>query len=388
LVRRARVGKVRRNGSNRASNMKLRHKIASVGLVLVAGAVVISYLALSYESACGTAPSLSHAPSMKAVVHRCYGSPDVLVLEDVAKPSPANDEVLVKIHAASVNPVDWHNLRGEPYVMRVGSGLGLPKSVRLGVDFAGTVEAVGRNVTRFRPGDEVFGGSGRGSLAEYLSVVEERTIALKPANVTFEEAAAVPVAATTALQALRDKGRIRPGQKVLINGASGGVGTFAVQIAKSLGAEVTGVCSTRNLAMVSSLGADHVVDYTREDFTQSGERYDVILDMVGNHSVSEYRRVLKPDGVYVVVGSTSRGRWLGPLTAMINAVAYSPFVSEELVTLFATLNKEDLLVLKELIEAGKVTPVIDRRYGPHEVPDALRYLEEGHARGKVVVTFR
>ena len=368
--------------------MKLRYKIAGIGLLLVAAAVLGSLLALSYESPCEAAPPLSvGTPSMKAIVHRCYGSPDVLALEDVAKPIPADDQVLVKVRAASVNPLDWHGLRGEPYVMRLSSGFGLPKNVRLGVDFAGTVEAVGKSVTRFRPGDEVFGGRG-GSLAEYVTVGESWAIASKPANVTFEQAAAVPVAAITALQALRDKGRIQPGQKVLINGASGGVGTFAVQIGKAFGAEVTGVCSTRNLAMVRDLGADHVVDYTREDFTRSGERYDLIVDMVASRPLSEYRRVLKPEGVYVVVGATSDGRWLGPLVPMIKAIAYAPFVSEELVTFIAALNKDDLLVLSDLMQAGKVTPVIDRRFGSREVPDAIRYLEEGHARGKVIVTFQ
>jgi NADPH:quinone reductase-like Zn-dependent oxidoreductase len=367
--------------------MRLRYKIAGAGLLLVAFAVLALMLALSYEAPCEASPSLpSGSPSMKAAVHRCYGSPDVLVLEDVAKPSPADGQVLVKVHAAAVNPVDWHNLRGEPYVMRLSSGFGLPENVRLGVDFAGTVEAVGKNVTQFKPGDEVFGG-GRGALAEYVSVPADRTIALKPANVTFEQAGAVAVAAITALQALRDKGGIRPGQKVLINGASGGVGTFAVQIAKALGAEVTGVCSTRNLAMVGSLGADHVIDYTREDFTQSGERYDLIVDMVGSHSIREYTRVLKPDGTLVVVGNTSRGRWIGPLVGMIEASVYAPFMNEEMTTLFATLNKDDLLFLAELMQTGKVIPVIDRRYGAHEIPDAIRYLEEGHARSKVVVTF-
>jgi len=367
--------------------MKLRYRIASAVLLVVGVALVAGLIALSYESPCAATPQLpSGTPSMKAFVHRCYGPPEVLVLEDVAKPIPVDDEVLVKIQAASVNPIDWHNLRGEPYIMRSGDGLGAPKNVRLGVDFAGTVEAVGKNVTRFRPGDEVFGGSGRGSFAEYISVGEERSIVPKPANLTFEQAAAVPVAALTALQALRDKGRIQAGQNVLINGASGGVGTFAVQIAKAFGAEVTGVCSTRNVEMVRSIGADHVVDYTREDFTQGDQRYDLIIDNVGSHSLLDYRRVLQPDGVVIIVGTTSKGRWTAPFKGAFMALVLSPFVSQEAGLMLAQLNPRDLGVLAELMQSGKVTPVIDRRYGMREIPEAIRYLEEGHARGKVVVS--
>jgi NADPH:quinone reductase-like Zn-dependent oxidoreductase len=366
--------------------VKLRHKIACAALLLVGATFLASLLALSYEAPCRAAPPLpGGAASMKAAVHRCYGSPDVIAFEDVRKPSPADDEVLVKVRAAAVNPVDWHYLRGEPYVMRLSSGLGLPNKVRLGVDFAGTVDAVGRNVTRFKPGDAVFGGGG-GTLAEYVTVRADRAIVHKPPNLTFEQAAAVPVAAITALQGLRDKGRIRAGQKILINGASGGVGTFAVQIAKSYGAEVTGVCSTRNLAMVRAIGADRVVDYTREDFTQGSERYDLILDMVGNHALSDVRRVLKPDGVYVMVGAPSDGRFLGPLTSMLKVAVYAPFVSQEFGGVLATLAPPDLEVVSDLMRSGKVTPVIDRAYPLSAAADAIRYLEEGHARGKVVVT--
>jgi NADPH:quinone reductase-like Zn-dependent oxidoreductase len=321
---------------------------------------------------------------MKAIVSRCYGSPDVLTLEEIAKPTAADNEVLVKVHAAAVNPLDWHYMRGTPYIVRLDSGLGAPEDPRLGVDFAGTVEAVGRNVKRFRPGDDVFGGRD-GAFAEYVNVRENRAVALKPANVTFEQAASVPVAALTALQALRDKGRIQPGQKVLINGASGGVGTFAVQIAKSFGADVTGVCSTRNVNMVRSIGADHVIDYTQEDFTKGGKRYDLVLDTVGNHSLLEYRHVLIPKGIFVIVGGPNNGQWIGPMATPIKAMMLSPFVSQKFVPFLAELKKEDLAIMRDLMQTGKVTPVIDRRYSLSEVPAAIRYLEEGHARGKLVI---
>jgi NADPH:quinone reductase-like Zn-dependent oxidoreductase len=275
-------------------------------------------------------------------------------------------------------------MRGTPYVMRIGAGIGAPENPRLGVDFAGTVEAVGKDVTRFKPGDEVFGGR-TGAFAEYLTVREDRSLLPKPANLSFEQAAAVPVAAITALQALRDKGRLQAGQKVLINGASGGVGTFAVQIAKSLGAEVTGVCSTRNVEMVRALGADHVVDYTKEDFTRGAERYDLIVDMVGNRGLFEYKRVLQPKGSFVIVGAQD-GKWLGPLWAPIKAMVLSPFVSQEMGMMLAEINPADLAVLSELMRSGKVTPVVDRTYPLRETQEAIRYLETGRARGKVVVT--
>ncbi len=364
--------------------MKLRYKIA--GGILVFFAVAISSLALvlSYSAACGPAPAITEeAELMKADVYRCYGSPDVLKVEDVEKPTPTDDEVLVKVQAASVNPYDWHYMRGSPYLMRFMAGLGAPKDTRLGVDFAGTVESVGSNVTRFKAGDEVFGGRG-GAFAEYVVVPEDRAVALKPANMTFEQAASVPIAAITALQALRDKGRIKSGKKVLINGASGGVGTFAVQIAKSFGAEVTGVCSTRTVEMVLSIGADHVFDYTREDYTESGQRYDLIIDNVGNHSLLANRRVMNPDGILVIVGG-SKGDWLGPLMRPINAMMLSPFVDQEFVMILGRLVGDDLTILADLMQAGKVTPVIDRRYRLSEVPAAIRYSEEGHARGKIVV---
>jgi len=323
---------------------------------------------------------------MQAIEYRCYGSPDVLELADIEKPTPADDEVLVKIQAASVNPLDWHYMRGSPYIMRLGTGIGAPTRTRMGVDFSGTVEAVGKNVKLFKPGDEVFGG-GAGAFAEYLTIRGDRGIAMKPANMTFAEVAAVPIAGISALQALRDYANIKPGQKVLINGASGGVGTFAVQIAKSLGAEVTGVCSTRNLDMVRSIGADYVVDYTQEDYTESGKHYDVIIDMVGNHSPLENRRALAPTGKLVIVGGP-KGDWLGPAASLLKAKALSLFVEQEFVMILARLRKDDLVILGELMQAGDVTPVIDRHYVLSDVADAIRYSEEGHARGKIVIEMK
>jgi NADPH:quinone reductase-like Zn-dependent oxidoreductase len=313
---------------------------------------------------------------MKAIVFHEYGSADVLRCEEIEKPTPGDDGVLIKVRAASVNPLDWHLMRGVPWVVRVQSGLRQPKNTRLGVDLAGHVESVGRNATWFQPGDEVFGTS-RGAFAEYVRADQNR-LARKAANVTFEQAAAVPVAAITALQGLRDSGRIHPGQTVLINGAAGGVGTFAVQIAKSFGAHVTGVCSTRNVEMVRSIGADHVIDYTRSDFTESGQRFDLIFDTVGNHSLSACRHVMTVKGTYVVVG--------GSLARLLRTPLLSPFVSQRLVICMASVGKADLSVMNDLIEAGRVTPIIDRCYTMREVPDAIRYLEEGHVRGKVVIS--
>lgn len=366
--------------------MKLLFRIArAVGLLAVVALAALALVA-AHDSPCGPAPALpANATLMKAIVYRCYGSPEVLKLEDIAKPVPASDEVLVKVHAASVNPLDWHYMRGKPYLIRLSEGFGAPDDSRLGVDFAGTVEAVGGSVTRFKPGDEVFGGK-FGAFAEYVSVGESRAIALKPANLSFEQAASVPIAALTALQGLRDQGRIQAGQKVLINGASGGVGTFAVQIAKSFGAEVTGVCSTHNVQMVRALGADHVVDYTQEDFTRNGQHYDLILDGVGSHSLLEYRRVLAPKGIFVIVGSTSKGVWLGPMVTPLKAILLSPFVSQKFKPFLAELNHEDLAVLAGLMQSGKVTPLIDRTYSLRDLPAAMQYLEAGHARGKVVIS--
>jgi len=321
---------------------------------------------------------------MKAIVYDRYGSPDVLELREIDTPVPKDDQVLVRVHAASVNPLDWHRLRGQPLFMRGSEGLARPKNTGLGADLAGRVEAVGNDVAEFQPGDEVFGMSIR-TLAEYVAVSDEGVVR-KPANLTFEEAAAVPVAAFTALQGLRDKGGIQPRQKVLINGAAGGVGTFAVQIAKSFGADVTGVCSTRNVELVRSIGADHVVDYTQEDFTRSGQRYDLILDAVGNRSLSALRRVLKPNGTLALAGA-AKGRSGGrPMLFLMRAVLMGRFVSQTVAPYLAKRSRDDLVLLKELIEAGKVTPVIDRSYPLSEVGEAIRYLEAGHAQGKVVVT--
>ena len=321
---------------------------------------------------------------MKAAVYSRYGPPDVVQIKDVEKPIPKDDEVLIKVRAASVNPFDVHFMRGMPYLMRIMAGLRKPKDTRLGVDVAGEVEAIGTNVTQFKPGDQVFGSS-RGAFAEY-ACTSEAALVIKPANVTFEQAASVAVAAYTALQGLRDKGHVQPGQKVLINGAAGGVGTFAVQIAKWFGADVTGVCSTRKVEMVRSIGADQAIDYTQEDFTKSGQRYDVIFDCVGNHSFSACRRALNPKGIYLAVGGPS-GRWMiGFLARLITMLVVSRFVSQNLVIVPARRSKEDLTILGELMATGKVTPVIDRRYRLSEVPEAIRYLEEGHARGKVVIT--
>ena len=325
---------------------------------------------------------------MKAIVCREYGSPDVLACEEIETPTAKEGEVLVKVYAASVNPMDWHFMRGAPLMLRAAGGWSRPRDARVGVDLAGRVEAVGAKVTRFKPGDEVL-GVGRGACAEYVCV-GERKLALKPAAMTFEQAAAVPLAGITALQGMRDKGRIQPGQKVLINGAAGGVGTLAVQIAKSFGAEVTAVCSTRNVELVRSLGADHVIEYTREDFTRGGRRFDLILDNVGNHTLADCRRALTARGALVLVGgggvSDSEGRWIGPLARSLKAALLSPFVSQKLGLFVASSNQGDLVVLMDLMESGKLTPVIDRTYPLSEVPDAIRYVEQGHARGKVVIT--
>ena len=364
--------------------MKLRYKIVSGILIFFAVAMSALALVLGYTSACEPAPVLGDdTERMKAIVYRCYGSPDVLALEEVAKPTPEDNEVLIKVKAASVNPLDWHYMRGSPYLMRLGTGIGAPEDTRLGVDFAGTVEAVGEMVTRFKTGDEVFGGR-TGAFAEYVIIPDDRALVLKPDNITFEQAASVPIAGITALQALRDKGQIKPGQKVLINGASGGVGTFAVQIAKSAGAEVTGVCSTRNIEMVRSIGADHVIDYTKEDYTESDERYDLIIDNVGNRSLSANRRVMTDEGIFVMVGG-SKGDWIGPLMRPVKAMMLSPFVDQEFILILATMNRDDLATLSELMQAGKVVPVLDRSYQLSDVPDAIRYSEEGHARGKIVI---
>jgi NADPH:quinone reductase-like Zn-dependent oxidoreductase len=321
---------------------------------------------------------------MKAIVYDKYGSPEVLKCEEVEKPTAGNGEVLIKVRAASVNPYDWHFMRGLPYLVRLMAGLARPKQRRLGMDGAGYVEAVGRNVTQFKAGDAVFGAC-RGSFAEY-ACAPERALARKPDSLTFEQAATVPIAGLTALQGLRDKGNIQAGVKVLINGAAGGVGTFAVPIAKSFGAEVTGVCSTRNVEMVRSIGADEVIDYTRQDFTRLGRRYDLLFDCIGNHSLTKCRRVMNPKGIFIGVGGAT-GRWMfGLIVRAIALLFLSPFLTQKFVTFMAKMNSEDLAAIAELMAAGKLTPVIDRRYGLNDVPEAIRYLEAGHARGKVVIT--
>jgi NADPH:quinone reductase-like Zn-dependent oxidoreductase len=325
---------------------------------------------------------------MKAIVYHQYGSPDVLELTEVEIPTPRDDEVLLKVHATSVNPADWHLLRGEPYIARLQFGLRKPKDRVLGCDVAGQVEALGKNVTMIQPGDEVFGSPfmhGMGAFAECVCISED-LLAPKPATLSFEQAAAVPLAASTALQGLRDHGGIEAGHKVLIIGASGGVGIFAVQIARTFDAEVTGVCSTRNVDMVRSLGADHVIDYTREDFTQSGQKYDLIFQLAGTRSPSDCRRALTSAGTLVLSSGESDGRWIGPVDRVIKALVLTPFVSQKMASFTVKPNKEDLQFLKQLIEGGTLTPVIDRRHPLGEIPEAIRYLEEGHARGKVVIT--
>jgi NADPH:quinone reductase-like Zn-dependent oxidoreductase len=371
--------------------MKLKRILKwSAGAILLA--LILAFLVgfIAYWRSTNDCDRKTGAPAnpMKAIVHCEYGSPDVLRLEEIEKPVPNDNQVLVRVRAASVNPLDL-TIRG-PWLIRPILGMRKPKDTRLGVDYAGTVEAVGKNPAaagQFKPGDEVFGGR-NGALAEYVCVLADRGVVLKPANLTFEQAASVPVAAITALQGLRDKGKIQPGQKVLINGASGGVGTFAVQIAKSFGTEVTGVCSTRNVDLVRSIGADHVIDYTKEDFTKTDQRYDLIFDLIGNHSFSERRRILNPNGICVMAGIGGAGWHDGMamrLAGELNAYVRSRFVSQKFVAYIATFNKADMNLLGELMQSGKMKPVIDRTYKLSEAADALRYLEQGHARGKVVV---
>jgi len=321
---------------------------------------------------------------MKAAVYTKYGPPDVVQIVDVEMPVPKDDEVLIGVRAASLNPLDAGLMKGKPHSFRILFGLRKPRLTRPGVDVAGQVEAVGVNVKQFKPGDAVFGMC-KGAFAEYVCTSESKLV-MKPDNVTFEQAASVPVAAFNALQGLRDKGHIQAGQKVLINGAAGGVGAFAVQIAKSLGTEVTGVCSTRNLEMVRSIGADRVIDYTREDFTESGNRYDLIFDCFVNHSLTACRHVLSPKGIYIMVGGPARRWMISILAPLIKALVLSPFVSQKFVMFIARSSKEDLTIMHDLMKAGTVKPVIDKRYRLSEVPEAIRYLEERHARGKVVIT--
>ena len=321
---------------------------------------------------------------MKAIVQDTYGSPDVLKLREIDKPKVGDDEALVRVHAAGVDRGVWHLMTGLPYLTRLAFGLRAPKNPVPGMDVAGVVETIGENVSRFQPGDEVF-GVGKGTFAEYTLAREEK-LAHRPANLTFEQAAAVAISGLTALQGLRDHGQVEPGQRVLIIGASGGVGTFAVQIAKAFGAEVTGVCSTTKVDMVRSIGADHVIDYTREDFAKGEHRYDVILDVGGSSSLARLRHALTPEGTLVLVGGEEGGRWLGIVARLLRAHLLSPFVGQKLRTCVSSENHEDMIILKNLIESGKLTPVIDRMYPLAEVPEAIRYLQEGHAQGKLVIT--
>lgn len=320
---------------------------------------------------------------MKAVIHESYGPPEVLKIVEIEKPEVPDDGVLVRVHASSVNIAEWYGMTGL-FLARIGGGLAKPKDTRLGADFAGVVEAIGKDVSDFKPGDEVFGGR-HGAYAEYLTVSE--ALAPKPANITFEEAAAVPIAGITALQGLRDYGKIQPGQKVLINGASGGVGTFAVQVAKAFGADVTAVCSTRNVECARALGADHVVDYTREDFTRSGQEYDLLFDVVGSRSWFEYKRVLKPDARVVIVGGP-RTPLIGPLSHVIKMHLASLGSSRKVVFFVARFTREDFMVLKDLLETGKVKPFVERIYPLPQIAEAMRYLGTGHAQGKLVVTMK
>jgi len=368
--------------------MKRRYKF----LLWTAGTLAVAFIglriALSHDSPCGPAPALAADETpMHGWTRRCYGGPEIVQYEELPRPVAADDEVIVKVHAASVNPYDWHMMRGKPYVMRLmGSGLGAPTDPQLGVDYAGVVESIGKSVTKFKPGDEVFGGRD-GAFAEYVRVRESRNIVMKPPDISFEEAAAIPIAAITALRALRDSGKLKAGEKVLVNGASGGVGTFAVQIAKAMGAEVTGVCSGRNVDLVRSLGADHIVDYTKENFTEGTTKYDLIIDNVFTHPLSDYRRVLGDKGRFVIIGSNNDGEYLGPLADAIRSGIYDKFVSQEFGFMMAPMNPEDLGELAGMMADGKIKSVIDRTYKFSEVPEAIRYVETGRARGKVVVKF-
>jgi NADPH:quinone reductase-like Zn-dependent oxidoreductase len=351
-------------------------------LLLFIGLIVFFIAYWRSTNDCETSTANPTHP-MKAIRYCEYGPPDVFKVHETEKPIPANNEILVRVRAAAANPLDCIHTGSA----RIVTGLRKPKNTRAGVDFSGTVEAVGVDVTKFKPGDDVFGGA-RGAFAEYVCVREERGVALKPSNMTFEQAAAVPIAAVTALQGLRDQGKIQSGEKVLINGASGGVGTFAVQIAKSYGAEVTGVCSSRNVDLVRSIGADHVIDYSKDDFTRSDQHYDLIYDLVCNHSFFERRRILNPNGSCVMAGLGGAGWHDGfgrRLLGELNAYLLSRFVSQKFGTYLAQLNQGDLKVLADLMQSGKITPVIDQTFSLDEVPAAMRYLEEGHAHGKVVI---
>jgi NADPH:quinone reductase-like Zn-dependent oxidoreductase len=370
--------------------MALRYRILGTLAVLLVLGVAGLGVALGYRTDCAAAPALAAvpdgAPAITAAVRRCYGPPDVIEVVRLPKPALEDDRVLVRVTVASINPADWHYVRGEPYLMRFASGFGAPTEPRIGSDFAGVVEAVGRKVTRFRPGDAVFGGR-NGALGEYVDVREAGSIAAAPDGVALEQLAALPIAAVTALQALRERGRLAAGERVLVNGASGGVGTFAVQLARQMGAHVTGVSSTRNLELVRSLGADRVIDYTREDFTRGAERYDLVIDNVGNRPIADIRRVLAPRGRYVLVGGggPDAGPWIGALAGPIRALATAPFAEQELSFFVAEITPGILAELAALVKEGRLQAVIDRRYPLAQAAEAMAYLESGRARGKVLV---
>jgi NADPH:quinone reductase-like Zn-dependent oxidoreductase len=371
---------------------KRRKRLTAAALILVASVFIFAFV-LSRDAACPTIdataaePASAGAATMQAARYRCYGDTDVIHWETVARPTLSDSSVLVRVHAAATNPLDWHYMRGKPYIMRLSSGMGRPSDVRLGQDFAGVVDAVGAKVTCFAPGDSVFGAIA-GAFGEYVAVRENADIARMPDSMSLAEAAAMPVAATTALQAVRDVGQVTTGQRVLINGASGGVGTYAVQIAKSLGAHVTGVSSARNVALVRSLGADVAIDYTSENFTTGTARYDVIIDNVGNHAPSALRRVLEPAGRVVVVGGPERDRWLGPISHMVNSLVYSWFVEPTFKGLFAETSQVDLEYLSALVNQGRLRSVIDRQFAATELREAIAYQESGRSRGKNVVIIR
>ena len=365
--------------------MKLRYRIAFGLLGFVALSVAWAAWYVSHDGECLPPATVNDGElSMQAVQYRCYGGPEVLETVELARPEPGEKEILVRIEAAAVNPLDWHYMRGTPYVMRLmGAGIGAPADPRLGVDYSGVVEAVGEGVQQFRPGDRVFGGQ-TGAYAQYNVVAEDSAVVGIPQNISFEQSAAVPIAGVTALQALRDVGKLKPGQKVLVNGASGGVGTFAVQIAKAMGAEVHGVCSTRNVERVLSLGADRVFDYKKESYLDSAEQYDLIIDNVGNHSLLANREVMTANATLVIVGGPD-GKWLGPLMRPIGAMIISPFVDQTFRMFIAKMKKDDLAELAALMAEGKVRAVIDRHFSLADVPEAIRYSETGRARGKIII---
>jgi NADPH:quinone reductase-like Zn-dependent oxidoreductase len=369
----------------RENDVKRRYKILNGVAIVLAIGIVALVATVSHDADCPALVETESGPTMHAVMRRCYGVPGGIRLETVAKPAPDAGMVLIKVRASSVNPAEWYRVSGQPKVMRVSGGIGLPATARVGYDMAGVVEAVGPGVTRFKPGDEVFGGVG-GAFAEYAIGREDGDFVHKPANLTFEQAAAIPIAAITALQGLRDQGALAAGQKVLVNGASGGVGTYAVQIAKAFGAEVTGVCSTRNVELVRSLGADHVVDYTREDFTAGARRYDLVLDNIGNHGFGDLAGVVNPGGVIVIVGGSKKGRLLGPIKRVAWSKIAGLFVEPELKMYVADVNAKDLEFLAGLARDGKLRSVIDRRYPLAQTAAALEYLGTSRARGKIVVT--